>query len=61
MREISENEIDQVKGGIWSWFAGYAAGKAIDWYFTGYADWVSNGAGGWKETYNGRGYSDPLL
>lgn len=57
MRELKTYEAEQVSGGIWQWFASYFAGKAVD----SYAGWVSDGAGGWEEEYNGVGYSDPLL
>ena len=57
MRELKTYEAEQVSGGIWQWFASYFAGKAVD----SYAGWVSGGAGGWEEEYNGVGYSDPLL
>lgn len=56
---LSDSQIDAVfGGGFWvHWAAGSLLTKAV----TEYADWVSNGAGGWTETYNGTGYNDPLL
>ena len=57
MKELTISDIEKVNGGIWGFTIGYIAGKAID----SYVDWVRNGAGGWKEDYNGYGYDDPLL
>ncbi|MCW8109879.1 hypothetical protein OPS25_15335 [Alteromonas ponticola] len=57
MKELHLDEIEAVSGGLYNFFLGYAAGKAID----GYWNWVAGGAGGWREDYNGRGYSDTLL
>jgi hypothetical protein len=31
MRELNVNEIEQVNGGIYQWFAGWAAGEALSW------------------------------
>ncbi len=56
---LDDRQIDAVVGGgFWlHWAAGSLLTKAI----TEYAEWVSDGAGGWTETYNGKGYDDPLL
>lgn len=57
MKKLTLSDIEKVNGGFWNFAAGYVGGKIID----AYADWVSNGAGGWKVEYNGYGYDDPLL
>ncbi|NDV89698.1 hypothetical protein GTH32_00610 [Alteromonas sp. 345S023] len=57
LQELSHEEMNEVSGGIRSFFLGYLISKGMD----GYIDWVQGGAGGWKEDYNGIGYDDPLL
>jgi hypothetical protein len=39
MRELNTNEVDAVSGGIWQFFAGWAAGHALDWSI----EYVANG------------------
>lgn len=57
--ELTNKQLDEVNGGgFWvHWAIGVMLNEAI----SEYADWVSGGAGGWTETYNGVGYDDPLL
>ncbi len=57
MKELQYSETELINGGVYNFFIGYAAGKALDAYW----GWVAGGASGWREEYNGNGYSDPLL
>lgn len=57
--EMSVNQIGQVSGG--GFWVHWAVGTLLNQAISEYADWVSGGAGGWTETYNGEGYDDPLL
>ena len=57
---LTPTQLQQVSGGVNPVIA-WAIGDVISRGVSAYADWVSNGAGGWREDYNGSDYDDPLL
>ena len=59
-RGLHFSQLQHISGGVNPVIA-WAIGDVISRGVSSYADWVSNGAGGWREEYNGSDYDDPLL